>query len=176
MPKILIALFAIVIAIAGPSWAGQKVVQYERLLSCTPGTVDGSQVIEPVFAGGDCNGKKKVVLRITDFTLEAICSIEGLACVHKSQMDAEQLVHYERMKAYRKPMPEFAVCVQRHDTWLREMITSKPELCSPGINAARSYESVLRRGCVWFGSAKIGCVELTREQIDQAFATESAQR
>ncbi len=117
----------------------------------------------------------KVSLRVTDFTLGLMCSVQTLSCVEWAKMSHEQLAHYESLKATR-PISSPKVCVQRDGTWQREMITSAAAPCSIPHNAARSYDFVMRKGCITLGTLVLGCTDLTDEQIAAARGNQVAKR
>jgi hypothetical protein len=173
--KIALFIVAIIAPLASPAFAGPKVVEHERIESCKPFSVDGSQVFESAWVGGQCAGRPKVTLRITDFTLELMCSVQTLTCVEKAKMTSEQLAHYESLKST-KPIDSPKVCIQRDGTWQREMITSQAALCSIPHNAARSYDFVMRKGCVVLGNLILGCTTLSDEQIAHARGNEIANK
>lgn len=149
-----------------PALAGPRVVEYQPIDTCGPFSVDGSQVFESAWVSGNCRDRK-VSLRVTDFTLELMCSVQTLTCVAKAKMTPAQLAHYESLKSTR-PIDSPKVCVQRNGTWQREMITSQAALCSIPHNAARAYDFVMRKGCIVLGTLVLGCTDLTDEQVANA--------
>lgn len=174
MRKIALWIFAMIAALTGPALAGTRVIEHEQIETCGPFSVDGSQVFESAWVSGNCRDRK-VSLRVTDFTLELMCSVQTLTCVEKAKMTPAQLAHYESLKST-KPIDTPKVCVQRNGTWQREMITSYAAMCSIPHNAARSYDFVMRKGCVVLGALVLGCTDLTDEQIVRARGSEIAKK
>lgn len=165
--KILISmLLGFVMAISGSAMAGDVTRENYTLDICTPGTVDGSQVFVSSYLDGKCNGNRKVVLYIADYTLQVLCSVQGLSCVPLAEMSDEQKWFYKELEKRRAPIAAPKVCVQRHGTlWRYEMITSKEALCTPALNGARSYDTISKQGCVYLGTKMIGCVKINDEDF-----------
>lgn len=170
-----IVLFFLIIALAMPAiaWAGPKHIEYEHLDSCMPQSKDGTQVREGIWYKGVCFGKPKIILRITDFVLEAMCSVQSFSCIGIAAMSPDERAYYESLKVYAVSRPDAKVCVQRNDTWRRDMITAGDVQCTPSHHGARSYDFVMRKGCVLDGDLVIGCVTLTDAQIARAKAVDT---
>lgn len=177
MMQRMIALWISAILVAGsPAIAGPKVIEYERMDTCPPFSVDGTQVFESAFLNGTCAGKRKVTLRIADYDLEALCSVAALACKPKSAFTREEAALYQKLATYRKTLPGAVRCVQRNESWRRDMITVEDAGCGLGYNAARSYDFVMKKGCVLLPNLVVGCIDLTDDQVARARGGEIANK
>lgn len=86
-----IVLF-VAMCLAAPAWAEPKVVEYERIESCAPWSKDGTQVFEGIWRDGVCFQKPSVILRVTDFVFEIVCSPETFTCVKDSPEQHNDIV------------------------------------------------------------------------------------
>ena len=143
--------------------------RFEETSHCTPESVDGTQVTLSAFLDGECTGKPKTVLYIADYTLKALCSMPALECVRDDEMTDEQTLLYQDLEKYRVNKLSFPKMGVRSDGsfWRFEMITGGDATFSTPHNGARSYDLVFKKGCVHYGSTKVGCVTLYPEHVSQ---------
>lgn len=136
----------------------------QKLEPCKPVVKDGTQVLEYVFAGGDCSSNNGKLVRIVDFKLGVICSKIQSGCVAEADMDERVKAYYNKMRdlANLSKSLLFQQCVQTDGiTFSVEMVTGKKIDCNPSKHAIRSYEFVLGRACVMDGGHALGCVPIT---------------
>lgn len=167
MTRLLAAFLLSLTAITGVSHAQEVTRQEFNVDVCKYGTIDGSQVFVMAFLDGDCVGKPKVFLYIADFKLGAICSVTALKCIKVANMTEEQLNFYHELTLHRsKTINDPKVCTQYFGDWVRfEMITGKKAGCSPSFNGARSFDKLLKQGCVYLAQKRIDCIEYTDEEF-----------
>lgn len=160
---ILLALLISQPAIAEPESSNRD---FEHIKPCTPGTVDGTQVFENYWKGGDCNGtdKRKKFVRVTDFVCEATCSVVGRECVHVTQMNRAQKAHYDSLRKYTKvTLPSVRTCTQGDGETIRvDAATNATQFpCNPGNHATRMIDAPMGKCFILFGDGKpIGSVNI----------------
>jgi len=162
MAKFLVAIAcALAGVLAGTAAATGQDLEY-RFTSCPEWTVDGSQVIEYANESGDCLGSAKAGVRVADFVLDLLCSIQAQECIHVDDMDEDQKAYFERLRTFAKPTFDFKRCSHTGASWRSEMITGAKTRCNPLYNGARHYDMVLKRACVMWGPKRLGCISHPR--------------